>query len=324
MADLDILVINYKTPAYTIGCLESLEAERKDVSLLLWILENGSGDDSAQQIREALQQNNREEWVRLIESTDNLGFAGGNNHLLTHILNEPSPSPYILLLNNDTVVKRGCLASMLSKLKADDRISLFSCMLRNADGSLQRTARKLPTPLRETMRAFGLPYILPRLFGWADLECKGWNHETDAHDVEWVGGAFMGMRLETARETGLFDLDFFFYGEDMELCRRLRKRGGRVVYDPEFSIIHYGGASSDSTRLRNRHRDILRWRARFMVQQKCYGTWARRWSYSCFLTAFVLHRWYLVLRRRRHSETYAGVVQGIWQLRHLSASGEET
>ena len=65
---------------------------------------------------------------------------------------------------------------------------------------------------------------------------------TEDIDVDWVCGAFMILRT-TMLDGKLFNPDFFMYGEDMELCHRLKLAGHRVVYSPAASIIHYQGAS---------------------------------------------------------------------------------
>ena len=126
----------------------------------------------------------------------------------------------------------------------------------------------------------------------------------------------MCMRTALAQKTGLFDTDFFFYGEDMELCHRMHREGS-VFFDPSVSITHFGGASSDGTRLRNTQRDLLRWKARFLVQEKCYGRFAARWSRAMYICAFFLHKMYLLARNRRQTETYAGVEAGLEQLCNL-------
>ena len=61
-------------------------------------------------------------------------------------------------------------------------------------------------------------------------------------DVDWVSGACMILRGSKLGGR-LFNTEYFMYGEDMELCHRLKQAGGRVVYSPKVSIIHYQGAS---------------------------------------------------------------------------------
>ena len=318
MDEIAILMINYKSPVYTINCLKSLDSVRNEgEAFTVWLLDNASGDESAGRIARAISEHGWDGWVNFTAGTENLGFAGGNNALLKQVLAEKEVPPYLLLLNNDTLVHAGCFQHSVQVLKNDPKIGVMSCRLLNGDGSLQSVARKLPSPLRETLRAFGLPYMWPSLFDWADLEYRGWDQEREARDVEWVGGAFMLMHMETARQTGLFDTDFFFYGEDMELCSRIGRSGLRVHYNPVVTITHFGGGSSDATRLQNRRKDILRWRARFLVQRKCYGALAAAWSRGMYISAFYLHKLWLQLRGRTDTDSWRGVVAGLDELLHL-------
>lgn len=319
MSELAILMVNYKSPAYTVDSLRSLEPDHAaGVEFKVWLLDNDSADGSGLEIRKAIDENGWNPWVEFIESDVNLGFAGGNNLLLDRVLEDKEPPPYILLLNNDTVVHPGCLTYVLGKLKEDPTISLLSCNLLNGDGSIQNVARRMPTPLTETLTAFGLPYTLPRLFGWADLEDAGWDRATETRDVDWLGGAFMCMPTETARTTGLFDTDFFFYGEDIELCYRIRKQGGRIVFDPGATTTHFGGGSSDTKRVHNRRRETFHWRGRFMVQAKCFGRVGAGLAHTAYITGFFLRKCRLTLRGCRNTDDFEGVKEGLFVLTHLT------
>jgi GT2 family glycosyltransferase len=320
MLDLSILIVNYKSPDYTVDCLCSLEKERNGgVGFDVWLMDNDSGDGSAECIRKAIVDHGWSGWVNFIESPENLGFAGGNNALLERVQGNLEQPSYVLLLNNDTVVHPGCLAYVLEKLKQDPTISLMSCNLLNGDGSIQNVARRMPTPLTETLTAFGLPYSLPKLFGWADLEDAGWDRATETRDVDWLGGAFMCMPIETAQRTGLFDTDFFFYGEDIELCHRIRKQGGRIVFDPGTSTTHFGGGSSDAKQVLNRRRETFHWRGRLLVQKKCFGHFGAGIAHTAYVVGFFLRKWSQILKGHKDSASYLAASEGLHVLTHLNA-----
>jgi N-acetylglucosaminyl-diphospho-decaprenol L-rhamnosyltransferase len=116
-----------------------------------------------------------------------------------------------------------------------------------------------------------LPWRLPRLFGRLDCEDAGWDRRTQARDVDWLGGAFLFVRAAVVRRLGGLDERFFFYGEDIEFCHRVRRAGHRVHFDPVATTVHLGGQSSDPTRMAARLRNANIWRARYMVQRMCYG-----------------------------------------------------
>jgi GT2 family glycosyltransferase len=206
----------------------------------------------------------------------NTGFAGGNNLVLRDLARYPD-ARYILLLNSDTISDPGVLRTCVDRMEADRGIGVMSCLLLNPDRTVQNTARRLPTPPRLVAHAFGLPWWLPRAFSWANTEDPGWDRRTEARDVEWVGGAFMMIRREVIEQVGPLDEGFFFYGEDAEFCHRVRRAGWRVRYDPGAAVIHLGGASSDPARLAARQRSAFQWKARYLLQRRCYGRLAE-WS----------------------------------------------
>ena len=62
-------------------------------------------------------------------------------------------------------------------------------------------------------------------------------------DCDWVYGASMLVRKEVFERVGGFDPKIWMYGEEMELCYRMREAGSRVVFEPDASIVHYGEGS---------------------------------------------------------------------------------
>jgi GT2 family glycosyltransferase len=310
--NLAIVVLNYRTPDYTEGCLRSLAAEVASLpGTRVLLLDNASGDDSVPRFQKLIEANGWTSWVELIVSERNTGFAGGNNVCLKRALAWSDPPEHLLLLNSDTVVWPGCLSHCAAFMSAHADVGALSCQLRNRDGSVQNVCRKFPRPDRETVRAWGLPYLAPRLFGWANLEDPDWDRETVSRSVEWVGGAFMWLRTAALRETGMLDETFFFYGEDTEFCYRMTRHGWKIWFDPGATITHFGGGSSDPTRMLDHRKDVLTWYARFHVQQRCYGTLAAAWMRGVYVAAFALRLGWLAIRGRRGSALYTSIASGL-------------
>ncbi len=300
---LTVIIINYKTPDLTADCLHTLAVEQTTVPGLRVILVDNASNDGSVPILEALiQHQNWSAWITLLPLPVNLGFAGGNNVGMGYALTQTPQPDLVLLLNSDTLVHAGCLARVRARMAQDASIGVLSCHVLNADGTVQNVCRRMPRPDRETLRALGLAYALPRLFGWADLEDDDWDRRTTARDVEWVGGAFMCIRTQVIHQLGGLDAGFFFYGEDMEFCHRVRRAGWRVFFDPAGTITHLGGASSDTTRLADRRRNVLRWQARFLVQRKCYGPLAERVMIQVYRLGFLMRYCWSRIRRGRQDE----------------------
>jgi len=304
---LAIIILNFRTPEITIECLKTIAPEATaNPGMQVFLIDNASGDHSAWTIQAAIDEHGwTERWLHFLQMETNLGFAGGNNLVLRELMARSEPPEYLLLLNSDTLVQPGCIAYSKRIMDADPRVGAFSCMLRNRDGTVQNVCRKFPHPLREVVRAFGLPWLAPVLFRWAYLDDKGWDRTGGSRDVDWIGGAFFFARTKALEKAGILDEDFFFYGEDLELCYRIWKSGWRVRFDPGTEIIHLGGASSDSTRVLNLTKSRYTWRAWFLIQRKCYGAMAEKLIRVCYLTMFALRIGFQTLTGRGHSEKAA-------------------
>lgn len=306
--NLLIIIVNFRTPKLTIDCLRSLAPQVPQVpGTHVAVVENGSGDDSAAQIGQAIAEHGWSAWARLYVSPTNTGFAGGNNWGFAQAEAAVGQARQVLLLNSDTIVHENCVRYCYEKMEADATIGALSCHLRNADGSTQIASRKLPTPLRMTMQSLGLPWTLPGVFGWADTEDLTWDRATVCRDVGWIGGAFLLTRADFYRSTGGLDERFFFYGEDIEFCHRVWKAGLRVVHDPTVSITHLGGASSKPRNEETPMTRINRWRARYLVQRECYGLAAAWWLRSIDIAAHALRRAAMLLTGRRDTQQYQAV-----------------
>jgi N-acetylglucosaminyl-diphospho-decaprenol L-rhamnosyltransferase len=299
-----IVIINYRTPQVTLDCLASLAPQIDDVpDTHVVLIENGSGDQSFQCLRERIQKNGWR-WITIIPSQANHGFAAGNNLGLSTLLDRPADE-YVLLLNSDTLVQPGVLRHCVAAMESDPSVGVMSCLLLNADGTVQNAARRFPNPLRLAATSFGLPWHLPTLFRWADLEDPAWDRRTTSRYVDWVGGAFMFIRRKVIDRIGGLDERFFFYGEDTEFCHRVTRGGWNVRYDPAVAVVHLGGASSDPTRVPAKQRDILQWQARYLLQRRCYGQAAEMFIRAVDIASFGLRYLKLIAWGRRNTPEYA-------------------
>jgi GT2 family glycosyltransferase len=299
--DLAVVIVNYRTPDLTIACLRSLAAEAGDfASMRVVVTDNASGDDSVERIEAAIKSNDWR-WAKLVPLPRNGGFAYGNNRGIEHCRD----ARYVLLLNSDTIVHRGALRKCWDRMESDRGIGAMSCLLRNGDGSMQNAARLFPNPARLAVEALGLPWIVPGLFGSGDLEDAGWDRLSVARNVDWIGGAFMFVRGAVMRKIGGLDETFFFYGEDVAFCHRVWRLGYRCFYDPAGSITHLGGASSDPTRVAAKQRNLYHWKARYVLQEKCYGPAAAWMVRGMDLLACGMRLFKMRVTRRQSSPRYA-------------------
>jgi len=172
-------------------------------------------------------------------NSQNLGFSRANNKAI-----EKAKGKYILILNPDTKLQKDTLSKMINFMESEEDIGIATCRVELPNGKLDKDCRRhFPTPRRAFTHFFGLSRIFSgsKIF---DQYYMGYIKESVEHEVDSCVGAFMFVRRSAIKKVGLFDEDFFFYGEDLDWCWRFKEAGYKIIYTPVTKIIHYKGAAS--------------------------------------------------------------------------------
>ncbi len=235
------VIVNYATPTLTIDCLCSLQKQREDFPQLRVAVVNAPAeDDSAQQIQDAIAQNNWGDWVTFENLDHNGGFAFGNNAAVRPALSSKNPPNRVWLLNPDTVVKTGALQYLMQLLDEKPQAGLVGSRLQDPDGTPQASAFRFPSALSEWVSTMRLGLVSKCLKRWvvagpiADVP----------HPTDWVAGASVLIRREVFEEIGLLDENYFLYYEEVDFCFRAQKAGWQCWYQPQSRVIHLVGAAS--------------------------------------------------------------------------------
>jgi len=197
------------------------------------VVDNGSDDGTAELVAERFPQ------VRLCRLDRNLGFAAANNLAARDL-----PGRALLLLNPDAVLLGDALPVMLAALAADPHRGAISPRIDRPDGRLDAACRRsFPTPLTALWRLGGMSRLRPESsrFGAYNLTHLPVDQPTE---IDSGSGACLLLRREVWERLGGFDPRFFMYGEDLDLCWRLRELGFTVRYEPAARVIHRKGTSS--------------------------------------------------------------------------------
>jgi len=243
-ADLGIVIVNYNTLADLRNCLESLRASTRCHSRRTLVVDNASTDGSAAMVRGSFA-----DVAEVLDTDHNGGYAFANNIGLRALgFDQGRPQEmlphYVLLLNPDTVLPPDALDAVVTYMDEHRDIGVLGPRLLRQDGSLDLACRRsFPTPAVSFYRLTGLAKVFPhsRTFGRYNLT---YLDPTVQVDVDSVVGAFMLIRAAALEQVGLLDEAFFMYGEDLDLCYRIKARGWRVVYYPQVTVLHIKGAAS--------------------------------------------------------------------------------
>ena len=227
--DLSVIIVNYQTYELTKNAVESVLEYRYPFSLEVILVDNASSDDSAEKLKKHFK--NR---VSFIESPSNNGFAAGNNLAL-----KIAKGKYQLLLNSDTIVWKDTLESIYNYMESHSDVGACGCQVLLKSGELDKACkRSFPNVKNSFFRLFHVPN-----------NSKDDNYNLDLPDdgiyeIDCLTGAFMFMRKEALDEVGFLDETFFMYGEDIDLCYRIKKAGWKIIYYGESKITHFKGQSS--------------------------------------------------------------------------------
>jgi GT2 family glycosyltransferase len=243
MIRTSVVVISWNGASRLGGCLDALLAQIGPDDEII-VVDNGSTDSSTALVRQQYPQ------VRMIENQRNLGFAGGYN-----VGVQAAQSEYLLLVNQDVVVREGWLEAILAAL-ASPEVGIVGCKLLCSDGTIRHAGGSVSYPLAQLSHC-----------GYHELDQGQWR---ERREVDFVGEA-IGLKRAVLDEVGPFDEGFFPAGyEDVDLCFRARSAGHQVVYTSEAV-----GTYRQSTVLDREGSGYHRWmgRGRLRYVLKHYTRW---------------------------------------------------
>jgi N-acetylglucosaminyl-diphospho-decaprenol L-rhamnosyltransferase len=244
-------VVNHNAGRYLARCLDSVQTSAGDIGLDVVVVDNASADGSPE--RAAVQG------ATVIRNDRNLGFATAANQGI-----RSTTAPFMLLLNPDAEIVGGTLSALVKVARERHGAGALGLLVRNPDGSIQPSARRVPRLLEALGHAFLGP-VAPGNRFTRSYTMAGWDRSTE-REVEWVSGSAMLLQRRALDEVGPFDEGYFMYVEDVDLCTRLRRAGWQVLFSPEVEVIHEIGVSTRGQRGRmafQHSRSVYRYFSKF-------------------------------------------------------------
>lgn len=238
---LAVSVINYRTGPMTLDCLRATLAGLEGVDGRVVVVDNLSGDGSAELIEAWIAAQDPPAPVTLLRSELNAGFAGGHNRGMAAV-----EADAYLLLNSDAVPRPGALAALLEAMDRDPTAGVIGARLEDEDGTPQICCFRLHSPLSELIRGAEVGLVARLLRRWSTPLPPP---DPYPGEIDWVSFAAVLVRAETAAAIGPMDEGYFLYFEDMDYCWRARRAGWRVVHAPLARVVHHRGGSAPVKRL---------------------------------------------------------------------------
>lgn len=272
-----VVVLNHGGAADTLGCLDSLQHVTPAPTVV--VVDNGSADGSAEVLAAALVDRPGLD-ATLVVNDHNVGFGRGCNLGIGAL--RPRDVDYVWLLNNDAAVEAGTLAAMLAVAESDSRVGAVGSVIHDMD-----------EPGRVTT--------------WGGGSASTWTGFTrDARSptdpLDYLTGASLLLRTRAIDDVGGFDPRFFFTWEDVDLARRLTRRGWTLAVADRSRVWHRSGgtlAPGSPTRMRYHAQGLV--------------VFMRAHSPAPALTALPMLSWYaLTAVRRRRVAVLTEAVRGWW------------
>jgi len=231
MYELSVVIVNYNGAALLPRCLSALGAAVDGLRVQTIVVDNGSTDGGVERLDAGTTP------AEVVRLGRNHGFACAANVGLRH-----ARGRYHLLLNTDCFVAPGLPQALIELLDADPGIAVAGPKLLNPDGTLQPSCHNDPHPLVLFLEQSLLWRPLRHVPIARDLLQVAGPHAR-RREVDWLSGACLLLRPAALDAVGAFDDGFYFYWEEADLCRRLRRGGWRVAFEPDARATHIGGGS---------------------------------------------------------------------------------
>jgi GT2 family glycosyltransferase len=239
-----VVIVNYRTAELTINCIKSLLDQIKAVpEAHVVVVDNHSPDDSAAILTNAINSGQWQNWVSLIVSEKNGGYAFGNNLAIRAALASASPPAYIWLLNPDTEVRSGALQTLSEFMQSHPDCGIAGSGFENQDGTDWPIAFRFPSIWSELNEGLRLGMVSRLLSKWVVAR----EMPRENAEVDWMAGASLLIRREVFDTVGLMDEKYFLYFEETDFCLQTKKAGWRIWYVPESRVMHIAGQSTQLT-----------------------------------------------------------------------------
>ena len=234
--DISIVSVTWNSSDCIRRLLESIDRASKGLAVEVLIVDNASTDDTVRKVRANGVSN-----LRLIRLSRNLGYSRANNLGI-----RKARGDYVFLLNPDTQLEPNTLRLGISFMEQHPEVAVLAPQMFFPDGRLQPSVRTFPDPSSMLLELLGFSKLFPGLSKWK-LNPEPVSEPTE---VDQPMGAALLMRRRVFLEMGAFDPRLRMFFSDVDLLKRVKSRGYRVVLHPDIKVKHVMGLSTRKARSR--------------------------------------------------------------------------
>lgn len=261
--ELSICIVSWNCIEKLELCINSINKFSENINMEILICDNDSKDNTVKVLRKYYQG------VKLIESNINLGFGKGNNTLFNKCRGK-----YILILNPDIIIVEPVFNKMISLLESKKDIAMVGCKLVNPNGGIETSFYlKFPNLIHEMQWGLFINRIRKE---YRRID----NDVNNVICVDYLIAANVMVKSHILKKIEGFDERFFMYGEDIDICYRIKKLGYKILYAGNVTMFHFHGSSSKK---RKKHfASVLQKESRKMFYYLNFGK-QKAIGYQCIL-----------------------------------------
>lgn len=219
------IIVSKDQKDQVLACLACLLAG-SDVPVEAIVVDNASSDGTADAVA------TRYPAVKIVRRPRDSGYGRAGNAGLS-----VADGRFILVLDPAVGVQTGCVGRLADFLLTRQDAGAAGPRLDDADGHLEPSARRgFPTPASTFASVTALDRLFPQSPRF-NRHHMGHKRSTEAHEIDAGSGACLLLRRSAVDRVGFFDPDYSRYGEDLDLCYRLRMGGWKVFYVPDAHAV---------------------------------------------------------------------------------------
>ncbi len=216
---ISIIIVTWNTAQITQKCVDTINKFIPDQEII--VVDNGSQDNTVEVLKKIKN-------VKIIENGANLGFAKANNIGFKYVTND-----YVVFMNSDIELLDNSILNMVNLLKSDKNIGLIGPKFLNLDLTPQASV----FPPQTCLNAFKEFWLGQSSYS------KYIPTGNNPVPVSYISGGCIAVNKNFFEKIGKWNEKYFFYFEDMDLCRQVRHFHKKIIFYPQCQVIHHHGAS---------------------------------------------------------------------------------
>lgn len=231
--DISIIIVNWNVQSLLHQCLKSIFVFSQNVKFEIIVVDNNSHDGSVQMLNELTYDHKN---LKVIFNDKNLGFAKANNQGL-----KMAKGNYVLFMNPDMEFVENTPKLLMNYMHERQDVDVCTCQLQYSSGEQQPNIKRDPTFWSQFWILYKLHHLWQPKFLKSYL-AKDFDYAHE-QEVEQIMGAFVFTKRDIMNKLKGWSEDYFIWFEDIDLCKRLRAKGKKIIYTPITRVIHHEGKS---------------------------------------------------------------------------------